>query len=120
MDVQSSSSIIQTIQVIIPHSTTFCKSVKIIEDYCLHRVIIKILKLNISELAALTKIQNIGGCEWQEVNELRKKEWFKNVTRDFYKFRHCKNSPQKKRRSDEKCCENLDEVNLNCILLQAK
>ena len=86
----------------------------------MNRGIIKILKLNISELAALTKIHNIGGCEWQEVNELRKKEWFKNGTRDFYKVRHCKNSPQKKRRSDEKCCENLDEVNLNYILSQAK
>ena len=86
----------------------------------MNRGIIKILKLDISELAALKKVQNIGGCEWQEVNELRKKEWFKNGTRDFYKVRHCKNSPQKKRRSDEKCCENLDEVNLNYILSQAK
>ena len=90
-------------------------------NYCLNRGIVKILKLNISELASLTNwTHNIGGCEWQEVNELRKKEWFKNGTREFYKVRHCKNSPQKERRSDEKCCANLDEVNLNYILLQAK
>jgi len=65
---------------------------------------------NNSELAALTNIHNIGGCEWQEVNELRKKEWFNKTTRNFYKFRPCKNSPPNKRRSHEKCCENLDEV----------
>ena len=88
-------------------------------DFCLDKGIIKILKLNISDLAALTKIHNIGGCKWQEVDELIRKDWFKNKTKYFYTVRHCKNSPQKERRSDEKCCENLDKVNLNCMLLQA-